>query len=85
MSYRPRRAAPVNLFFKVILAVMLGYRAAAEDFRLVKVKFIGYNYFANYLSTTNFITDGQICIQNCLSGITYIRNKTCFGTAVHQS
>ena len=22
-------------------------------------------------------------IQNCLSGITVIRNKTCFGTAVH--
>ena len=23
-------------------------------------------------------------IQNCLLGITFIQNKTCFGTAVHQ-
>ena len=29
---------------------MLGYRAAAEDFRLVKVKFIGYNYFAKLIN-----------------------------------
>ena len=31
-----------------------------------------------------FRTDVQIFIQNCLSGLRFIWNKTCFETAVHQ-
>ena len=32
----------------------------------------------------HFIPDKQIWIKNCLSGLGFIRNKTGFGTAVHQ-
>ena len=40
-------------------------------------------YFAKIINLI-FRTNEQILIQNCLSGLGFILNKTCFGTAVHQ-